>query len=131
MNTNDNILEVQADTNTVFRYVAPEGERRQCICGCGLQVVKKAVYRPGHDARHVSQIVIAIVEFVENPAAQGGKRALTKVIREGFAAIQTPRLAMKLADRLIKNLGEKHALTVMTLAQERIEALEEETDEED
>lgn len=28
-----------------------------CTCGCGLPVSRKALYRPGHDAKHVSLVV--------------------------------------------------------------------------
>lgn len=32
-----------------------------CHCGCGLAVSKKALFRPGHDARMVSQLVALVV----------------------------------------------------------------------
>ncbi|ALY10011.1 hypothetical protein FDH62_gp53 [Arthrobacter phage Pumancara] len=34
---------------------SPEGDG--CKCGCGTQVSGKAIYRPGHDAKHVSRLV--------------------------------------------------------------------------
>lgn len=31
-----------------------------CLCGCGEATSRKSNYRPGHDARHVSQVVRAV-----------------------------------------------------------------------
>ncbi|ATW58768.1 hypothetical protein KDJ07_gp54 [Arthrobacter phage Urla] len=39
---------------------SPEGDG--CKCGCGVQVTGKSAYRPGHDAKHVSNLVRATKE---------------------------------------------------------------------
>lgn len=33
-----------------------------CICGCGLPLGGKSSYRPGHDAKHVSQLLAVVKE---------------------------------------------------------------------
>lgn len=116
-----------AETGTSFTYkgVDPNANRRECLCGCTQQVVKKAIYRPGHDARHVSQLAIFIVEAVE----AGKGRSLGKMAREAFATLQSERLVIKLSARLQKSLSESQAETIGKAARERIEDLAE--DEED
>lgn len=36
-----------------------------CKCNCGQTVGPKATYRPGHDARHVSDLLVTIIEHQE------------------------------------------------------------------
>lgn len=40
-----------------------------CTCGCGAETSKRANYRPGHDARHVS----TLIGYLENDLADGKK----------------------------------------------------------
>lgn len=126
---NNEDLVVTANSGTTFNYkgIKPEDARRECLCGCELQVVKKAVYRPGHDARHVSQIVIAIVEYAEGDKVR--RDTLAKRVREGLGELQSVRLVGKAAERLMKNLGEQNVEMVLKAAEARIEAIEEESDE--
>lgn len=36
--------------------------RRQCLCGCGEELkTAKALYRPGHDSRHVGMVARRVV----------------------------------------------------------------------
>lgn len=127
-NNNDDLI-VTANSGTAFTYkgIKPEDARRECLCGCELQVVKKAVYRPGHDARHVSQIVVDIIEYAEGDKVHHA--TLAKRVREGLAELQSVRLVGKAAERLMKNLGEQNTEMVLKAATARIEALEEEGDE--
>lgn len=121
-------LGVVADSGTtsIYRGVKPGSDIRYCLCGCGLQVVKKAVYRPGHDARHVSEIVIAIVEAVEN----GKSRSIKKLLQEGLGQLDRPKLVAKAGERLARNLGEKHALTVAQAVGARLADLAYDEDDE-
>jgi len=108
------VLTIEASTGTAFQYkgVKPTDDIRYCNCGCNLQVVKKAIYRPGHDARHVSQIALVIEDLAATTARS---TSISKAIREGFEALPSPRLMMKLATRLYKTLGEKYADAVTRL----------------
>lgn len=58
---------------------------RQCGCGCGAQVVKKATFRPGHDARFVSILV-------EVARKDGFSH---ESLDEGMKALPTPALKAK------------------------------------
>nr|WP_157797292.1 hypothetical protein [Microbacterium barkeri] len=40
-----------------------------CNCGCGEAVGRRAVYRPGHDAKHVSRLVAELFNTIQD----GGK----------------------------------------------------------
>lgn len=46
--------EEQPDTREMPTVEAPS---KECKCGCGEKVGQKSYYRPGHDARHVSNLV--------------------------------------------------------------------------
>ncbi|MEU6999931.1 hypothetical protein [Nonomuraea sp. NPDC046570] len=52
-------------------------EPRPCLCGCGEQITsRKGIFRPGHDARHCSQLAKAVAnkELTKAQAlAQAGK----------------------------------------------------------
>lgn len=61
----------------------------ECLCGCGAQV--KGRYRPGHDARHVSQEAAAFV------AADPDQRAS---IMDRLEKEFTPALMAKFAARV-------------------------------
>lgn len=43
-----------------------------CTCGCGLPITSKAMYKPGHDARHVS----TLLGYLHNDLADG--KTITK-----------------------------------------------------
>jgi hypothetical protein len=51
VNTNDTL-----DGATEF-HTTPKGGH--CLCGCGVQANAGRIYKPGHDARHVSKLVKA------------------------------------------------------------------------
>lgn len=116
-------ITVQADSGTAFTYkgVKPDAPIRYCNCGCGQQVVKKAIYRPGHDARHVSELALAIVEFVQGNARRD---SLTKQVRLALGKLPSVKLQIKLTIRLMKELGERYADMLMVLQREAIEAAE-------
>lgn len=40
-----------------------------CNCGCGETVGRRAIYRPGHDAKHVSRLVAELFNTIQD----GGK----------------------------------------------------------
>lgn len=42
---------------------------RPCTCGCGLGITTKALYKPGHDAKHVSVLVAELLNTIQD----GGK----------------------------------------------------------
>ena len=41
----------------------------ECNCGCGEAIGRRAIYRPGHDAKHVSQLVAELFNTIQD----GGK----------------------------------------------------------
>jgi len=64
-----------------------------CHCGCGEQVTGKTLYRPGHDARHVSNFRKAI----QATDAQGAA-SMMKVAQD--------LLSPKLLAKLVRQLGK-------------------------
>lgn len=53
-----NLLTKPVEEQTETHQMAiVEASTRTCKCGCGELVGKKSFYRPGHDARHVSNLV--------------------------------------------------------------------------
>lgn len=69
-----------------------------CACQCGEQVGPKAIYRPGHDARHAGIVARAIAA---NPKQ-------TKVL---LATLPTPALRAK-AQRAAERIATKAEATV-------------------
>lgn len=127
MNSKNEALVVEANTGTQFTYrtAKPGDDLRRCLCGCELQVVGKAIYRPGHDARHVSQLATEIVQMVE----LGQHHAkITKATKAAFQELQGVKLVGKLAARLAKSIPAR-AESIENAAEARIEELTE--DEED
>lgn len=67
-----------------------------CLCGCGETAPRN--YRPGHDARHVSQLARAVREGTLD------KRAATR-------ALPTEPLRQKLTRSIAKNPTKTPAVT--------------------
>lgn len=121
-------LTIIADSGTAFQYKAKTGaEIRHCNCQCGLQVVGKAIYRPGHDAKHVSELVIEILDALD----AGKGRSFQKMVRAALEALPSIKLQVKLAGRLGKSLGEdeNRINQVQALLELVIEEADEEGDE--
>lgn len=125
MNTTD-IVTVEANTGTAFQYKSKVGDKiRRCNCECGKQVVGKAIYRPGHDARHVSELALAILEALDN----GQGRSFQKMVRAALEALPSVKLQVKLAGRLMKSVSEARIEQVQTIADLVIAEAEEEDGE--
>lgn len=86
---------------------APAAENRVCRCGCKAPVGPRALYRPGHDARHAGQIARALV---------GAKDAAA---------------AKRLLDRLPSEALQRKAITQATAAKARLATAEAEAAEAD
>lgn len=57
-----------------------------CKCNCGQTVGPKATYRPGHDARHVSDLLATIIEHQEFEMIEAYQKDLPSVaLRAKFA----------------------------------------------
>lgn len=57
-----------------------ETKQKTCLCGCGETVrTAKALYRPGHDSRHVGLVARRVV-------LSGDKRALNELPSEALRA---------------------------------------------
>lgn len=72
-----------------------------CACRCGEPVGAKAMYRPGHDARHAGLVARAIVEDPKRAKAL-------------LATLPSPSLqakAQRAADRLTAKVTEKAEAT--------------------
>lgn len=67
-----------------------------CLCGCGVLVGRNSNYRPGHDARHVSQVVAAVLAKPKMSAAQH-KRLIT--------ALPTLALQVKAENAIDRKVG--------------------------
>lgn len=64
-------------------------DNKTCKCGCETPVSRKATYRPGHDAKHVSHLLTNVrVEMRHLGQA-------VKATDEGLAALSTPGLKVK------------------------------------
>ncbi|ALY09460.1 hypothetical protein FDH59_gp57 [Arthrobacter phage Joann] len=83
-----------ADKMEIVEEAKPATERKaptaqvaagnDCKCGCGTQVQgKKATYRPGHDAKHVSRLVAETKATGKQPAevAQLSTRLFAKFVK--------------------------------------------------
>ncbi|WP_244093474.1 hypothetical protein [Microbacterium sp. 3H14] len=46
-----------------------------CNCGCGEAVGRRAIYRPGHDAKHCSKLVAELFNTIQD----GGKVTPTAI----------------------------------------------------
>lgn len=56
-------------------------EPRNCNCGCRAQLTGKGNYKPGHDAKHVSNLARAYRECAGNAETQVGiVKVATKVL---------------------------------------------------
>ena len=80
---------------------ATSSQPHDCLCGCGEVITTRALYRPGHDARHAGQVGR---EIAANYTTPGFDR------RELLAALPTDALkakAERIAERAVdKNRGE-------------------------
>ncbi|QPO16988.1 hypothetical protein KDJ01_gp57 [Arthrobacter phage Kittykat] len=78
------IVEEAAAPTTRKAPTAQEAQGGQCKCGCGTQVNgKKATYRPGHDAKHVSRLVMEAKTTGKQPkeTAQLSTRLFAKFVK--------------------------------------------------
>ncbi|AZS07037.1 hypothetical protein SEA_CHEWCHEW_54 [Arthrobacter phage ChewChew] len=68
----DTKLEITEEAQAPKERKAPTAQAAEgngCKCGCGVQVQgKKALYRPGHDAKHVSRLVAETRASGKQPA---------------------------------------------------------------
>ena len=72
-----------------------------CLCGCGATITTKANYRPGHDARAVSQAVAELVEILQD----GGKVTKATIASRAKVFPSEPLKAKftKAAERMVAN----------------------------
>ncbi|ALY10781.1 hypothetical protein FDH63_gp56 [Arthrobacter phage Wayne] len=78
------IVEDEAAPTTRKAPTAQVAEGTGCKCGCGTQVQgKKALYRPGHDAKHVSRLVAETRTTGKQPAeaSQLSTRLFAKFVK--------------------------------------------------
>ncbi|WP_341998586.1 hypothetical protein MRBLWH7_000350 [Microbacterium sp. LWH7-1.2] len=70
-----------------------------CACGCGQEVGKRAMYRPGHDARHVSVLVAELFNTI-----QDGGKVTKQMIASSAKSLPSAALQAKFtraAERLV------------------------------
>lgn len=75
-----------------------------CTCGCGLPITTKALYKPGHDARHVSVLVAELFNTI-----QDGGNVTKQMIASSAKALPSAPLQAKFfraADRLVAKQTE-------------------------
>ena len=66
-----------------------------CLCGCGVQVAGKSLYRPGHDARHASQVAQAISVAGSDAEYRALLAELPTVALKAKAVAQADRIRTK------------------------------------
>lgn len=85
--------------NTAAAKATATAAIRRCRCGCEAPLGGKAAYRPGHDARHVSNLKKRLEEIVYSDDRQGVTGQFN-VIQTGvyaiFAELKTEALRQKL-----------------------------------
>lgn len=72
-----------------------------CGCGCGETITSRAVYRPGHDARHAGEVARSVAEQV---MATGGGLANLETDADRFEVLPSAALrekALKMANRIL------------------------------
>lgn len=80
-----------------------------CNCGCGDATGPKAMYRPGHDSRHVS----SLIAYLENDVADGKKitareiASLAKQLPSAPLQAKFTRAAQRLAAKVAAKPAEK------------------------
>ncbi|MFJ4225504.1 hypothetical protein [Microbacterium sp. NPDC089695] len=70
-----------------------------CNCGCGEAIGRRALYRPGHDAKHVSRLVAELFNTI-----QDGGKVTPAAITSAAKSLPSAALQAKLrraAERLI------------------------------
>ncbi len=80
---------------------------RVCLCGCQEYVAGKALYRPGHDARHVSITFKFVVELAQEANDVNEQRRVQDSLLALFAQLGSEKLQEKLG-RMIDN--SKHGI---------------------
>ncbi|MFB7884984.1 hypothetical protein [Microbacterium sp. NPDC056057] len=78
-----------------------------CNCGCGDATGPKAMYRPGHDARHVS----SLIAYLENDVADGKKITAREIASLAKQLPSAPLQAKftRAAQRFAANVAAKSA----------------------
>lgn len=77
----------------------------KCLCGCGQDVTNN--YRPGHDARHVSQCLDELFNaYMDGPRANMDLPDLEEDI---FKALPTPALRSKLQKAYDRRTDQREA----------------------
>lgn len=77
---------------------SPAQKSSTCLCGCKQLVSAKANYRPGHDATHVSNLMMEVIS--SGDTSRSNRRAIAR---------QLPSLAlqMKLERAILNYTGKK------------------------
>lgn len=75
-----------------------------CKCGCGAEVNKN--YRPGHDARHVTNLVNEL--FDRSPEWEFSVEIFDKIIQELQDQLPTERLANKFTNAAERKLFSRY-----------------------
>ncbi len=75
-----------------------------CTCGCGLPITTKALYKPGHDARHVSVLVAELFNTIQD----GGKVTKQMIATSAKALPSAPLQAKfhRAAERMVAKATE-------------------------
>jgi len=81
----------------------PAGTNAFCLCGCTQPTSGKAFYRPGHDARHVSNLLAALIKQAD------GKGFSSEMVRQMGKGLPSEALRIKFstAAHNFANKGQK------------------------
>ncbi len=89
--------------------MAQNTETRNCKCGsCGQQVTGKAIYRPGHDAKHVSFLLTLVWESPEfRNGSTGDVEGPVKMTKAAIGHLPTPALQTKFTNALSRKIDKE------------------------
>lgn len=80
-------------------------ETHPCACGCNAPVPARSFYKPGHDARHASQVGHDVADVLLHD--RNAKRR-DKKVRDLFATLPTDRLVSR-ANSIAETAIQRHS----------------------